>query len=78
MVLGTPWDASVFSVVSLLRQNGIRVLIANSTTDRDNLPRSLAAEAPRSPGRTLRRHHFSGASRLGRDGNLMSPNANTA
>lgn len=46
LVLGTPWDASVSSVVPRLRQDGVRVLIANCMTGQDNLPRSLSAEAP--------------------------------
>ncbi len=37
-----------------------------------------ASVLPKSPSRTLRRHHFSGASRQSRDGNLMPPKASMA
>lgn len=53
-----------------------RLLLSIAQGTCQELPGALAL--PKPPGRTLRRHHFSGASRLGRDGNLMPPNASTA
>lgn len=53
-----------------------RLLLSIAQGERQEPPISPAL--PKAPSRTLRRHHFSGASRQGRDGNLMPPKASTA